>query len=475
MSEARPEIPAASVVAVIAGLVAAWGIPGHPAGLNFVLTGVVTAAALVAHPRRVWWPAAAMSLLLVAFFALRAAKWLLALDLLVAAGLAAVAVVDARTWRALATLPLSLANAVLRGPLAVAAPLGARIGSWIPHEARPFVRGLAVATGLVSVFGGLFFSADAAFAHLTAQALMPDWNVTLFPARAIVLVGAFALAAAFVVLPAPTAASELPSPWRSKHRRLQRLEWGVALGALDLLFLAFVVIQITVLFGGRTHVLTTAGMTYAQYARQGFFQLLAVAVLVLGVIAWTVSRVDASHPRERLRLRVLLGVLCLLTLVVLASAFRRLELYEEAYGFTRLRISVHAAIVWIGAAFVLVLGAGAAWRAEWLPRTLVIVTGVGLVAFNVVNPDATIARENIARFERDRRIDTTYLASLSPDALPALMELPQETRACPVAVIAARLPRDNSPFAFNLSRDTAERVVAREDVAHGEKLWSCRP
>ncbi|MFN2389037.1 MAG: DUF4153 domain-containing protein [Actinomycetota bacterium] len=453
--------------ALVAGL-AAWSIPGHIPGLNFVLTGVAAAAVvLVARRGRVWWPAAAMSLLLVGFPVVRAAEWLLVPNFMMAVALGAFAVVDARTWRTLTRIPFEGIAAGLRGPAVLIRPLRSSLGSLAPEAVWPALRGTVAAVFLLVIFGGLFLSADAAFARLTADVILPSWTVELFPARVIIFAGGFVTVAALLVLPQRLAGAGDADPWSRDRRPWQRVEWIVALGALNLLFLAFVVVQLAVLFGGRTHVLTTAGVTYAHYARQGFFQLVAVAALVLGVVAYTMTGADTSDPRDRIWLRALLGTLCVLTLVVLASALRRLELYEDAYGFTRLRLLVHAAILWIGIILALLLIAGAIWKSRWLPSALIIVTGGAFGVFNLINPDATVARENIERFERTGRIDTAYLATLSEDAVPALTALPEEKRACLVPAITGRNPRDGSLFAFNLSRVAAAHLVAREELQEG--------
>ena len=91
-----------------------------------------------------------------------------------------------------------------------------------------------------------------------------------------------------------------------------------------------------------------------------------------------------------------MAALCLLTLVVLASAFKRLGLYEAAFGFTRLRFAAHAILLWLGAIFVLVLVA----RAAWLPRAALAVTGATILLFALADPDRRIAEHNVERYER---------------------------------------------------------------------------
>jgi Domain of unknown function (DUF4173) len=289
----------------------------------------------------------------------------------------------------------------------------------------PTVRGAALAAGLLAVFLPLFVTADAAFAQIVGDALDLDFDHTADRIAVFALVAG--LAPALVLTAAARARPERPV------RLLGRTEWLIALAALDALFAGFVALQLATLFGGDRHVLRTAGLTYAQYAHQGFGQLIAAAALTLAVIALA--------RREGMVLKLLLGLLCALTLVVLASALKRLGLYEEAFGFTRLRLLAHAGILWLGALFVLLLAAGAADRTRWLPRAVVALSAGGVLAFALADPDARIAEHNVARFERTGRIDRVYLRHLSADAASALSRIGEGRKPPPDGLVSWNLGR----------------------------------
>ena len=176
-------------------------------------------------------------------------------------------------------------------------------------------------------------------------------------------------------------------------------------------------LQLTTLFGGDEHVLRTAGLTYAEYAREGFAQLMVVAALTLGVIALA--------RRDDRALRLLLGLLCALTLVVLASALKRLGLYEEAFGFTRLRLLAHGGILWLGGLFVLVLAAGVLRDAPLAPARDGRAVGRVRARLRAVEPRRADRRAQ-RRALRARRARSTSPTSreLSPDATPVLVRLP---------------------------------------------------
>ena len=196
---------------------------------------------------------------------------------------------------------------------------------------------------LLAVFVPLLMSADAAFAQLLEDVVPTGWSVEQPVERACVLRCSSRSAA--------RCCTRGCGPPRSRRARprlaLGAVEARIALGALVALFAAFVALQAATLFGGQRHVLDTAGLTYAEYARSGFAQLLAVAALTFAVL----GAARRWAPRERL----LPAALCVLTLVVLRLGARRLGLYEETYGFTRLRFAAHAALLYFAALFGLVL------------------------------------------------------------------------------------------------------------------------
>jgi hypothetical protein len=205
--------------------------------------------------------------------------------------------------------------------------------------------------------------------------------------------------------------------------------------------------------------LRTANLTAAEYARGGFWQLLAVTVLTLVVIAATVRFAATATAADRLWLRVVLGALAGLTLVIVVSALTRMWSYQQAYGFTVLRLLVEAAEVWLGVVYVLVIAAGVKLRTSWLPRA-VIATGIGtLLVLGALNPDKLIAEQNVARWQETNKIDVPYLAGLSVDAVPALAELPPELRTCLLVKMADGLALDDDWRSWNLSRQQARTVL----------------
>lgn len=448
-----------------AGLLAGAAVPSGPPGIGILLVAVAIAGAVAAArpvpPDLDAVGGATAALLLAAMAVWRDAGWVIAVDLIAAAGCAAVAARGAATWRAVFLAPFRVARAGLRVPAALARLVPQRAPAPWPS---PLARALGVSALLLTAFGALFVSADAAFARIAGEVLIPDVDAERLPARiAVALVvaagaGGLILAARRETEPAADTAGGL---WGPERRPLTTIEWALPLGLLDALFAAFVVVQVAVLFGGHRHVLTTQGLTYAQYARQGFFQLVVVAVMTLGVIA--LARKRAADDRTPLQ-KVLLGILCVLTLVILASALRRMSLYEATYGLTRIRVAVYAVDLWLAGVFALVMVAGLGRAAPWLPRAVLAFSAAALLAFNAANPDARIARSGVERWRATGELDGYYLSTLGADAVGPLLDLPPSERACVLGPVAQRLRAPEPWTSFNLSRDRARDLIAMEDA-----------
>jgi hypothetical protein len=417
-------------LALLAALVGAWLLPVGPPGAGVpIVAALVLAAAAAAHrpsPLQVTLGVLALGLAVQA--ALLDAGWVVALDLCAAWALAAVAVGGVRL-RAL-TAPIARLS---RAPALVPAPSVAYL---------PALRGVLIGTAVVIPFAGLFLAGDAAFAALADDLPLPDAD--LLPGRTI----AFGLVLATAVGLALTA-KEPPKPDGIRPAaRLSALEWLIPLG------LAFVLVQLTVLFGGHDRVLRTSGLTYAEYARSGFWQLLTACTLTFVVFGAAAIFARVGSARERLALRMLLGALGALTLVVLLSAFHRLRLYEEAFGLTRSRLAAEAATLWLGVLLVLVLG----FRHRFASFAAVA-GGVALISFSLANPDRMVAERNVERWRETGRLDERYLATLSADATPALLELPRKLRAPAFAALARRLSGDEHWGSANRSRSQARALL----------------
>ena len=158
-------------------------------------------------------------------------------------------------------------------------------------------------------------------------------------------------------------------------------------------------------------------------------------------------------------LRAMLGALCVLTLVIVASAVHRLDLYVDAFGATRLRVQAATLCLWIGGLLALLVAGLVVGQGRWLPRAVLALTAATAIALTAFNPDAWIAQRNVERYERTGRIYSSYLALLSSDAVGPLLRLPDSIEGCPLAGARAGLSR-RGVLEFNLSQARARHALA---------------
>ena len=229
------------------------------------------------------------------------------------------------------------------------------------------------------------------------------------------------------------------------------------LGGLALLLSAWIGLQVRTLFGGAAYVAETAGMTMAEYARDGFFELIVLAGIVLAVLLVADDVLDRAEGRARTSFRMLGQLLIALVSAVLVSAVVRLSMYVQYFGLTADRVIALAILLWVALVLVwfgMTVLRGS--RARFAPGVLVI-SAIWLGALNLSNPERWVVTTNVARAEEGREFDVAYHAQLSGDALPTL--LAAQGRLAPAHAAALRTAID---------RVWTARARARPDWRH----WS---
>jgi len=269
--------------------------------------------------------------------------------------------------------------------------------------------------------------------------------------------------------------------------KLSMIESGIVLGSVALLFAAFVVVQFAYFFGGESNI-NAAGLTYAQYARRGFFELVAVSAMTLGLALFLDRVTIRQEGRENTVFRALSVVLVALTTVMLTSAAQRMWLYEEAYGFTQLRVYTHVAIAWLGVMFgVFLLALFRIRKNIFSLGTLLVLIGY-LGTLNLMNVDYYIAERNVARYHDGQELDIAFLNILSADAVPVILPLyKQSTPGDEVydwagqwlarqqfVLESERNSNGSTIFSWNAGREIARMEIATARMALPEydaSLW----
>ncbi len=339
---------------------------------------------------------------------------------------------------------------------------------WSKHLVS-VLRGVAIAAPIILIFGALFVAADAVFENLVQNTFRFDggiffshilltgflsWTVAGFLRGALVQNSAEDFKETFLSQTEPAKPQnlsvtsikdeEVTKPEeKPKAEEKKKFEWqnfdnsvfpkvftlgaieiSVVLGLINLLFLAFVIVQIPYLFGGMDLVQNTPDFKLADYARRGFGELVTVAALVLPILLVSHWLLRKDNKINEKIFRILAVMNIVLLFVIMISAAQRLFLLTGnlGYGLTTIRLYPMIFMIWLALIFVwfaLTVLRGAreqfAWGALW---SAIFILG----AVHVLNPDAYIVRTNIRLMQEGRVFDSYYNANLSDDAVPVILE-----------------------------------------------------
>ena len=201
------------------------------------------------------------------------------------------------------------------------------------------------------------------------------------------------------------------------------LGFAIVLAAVAALYLLFLGVQSAGLFGGAEY-LAQKGLSYAEWARSGFFQMVGVTVvnltLLLAAVQW--SRREGGAWRA---VRLLSALLTAESLLLLLSAAWRMTLYVDVYGLSFKRCMTYWGMGMM-AAFLL----AAAWKV-WRPdfrfcRVVFPLALAGWLVINCVPVDYLVAKDQVDRYLSGESgvLDAEYLLyDLSYDTLSQLERL----------------------------------------------------
>lgn len=380
----------------------------------------------------------------------------------------AVIVTGADEWGSLSALllPVVPVLAPIRVLLASGREAASAPRSISSPRAKPIVKGVLLTLPIAIALVALLQDADPAFAwisnHLTA--LLPDWSIST---RALFFLFLLVVTLGANSLSARQSEAQLPAiPPLTLPSTLGITEQRIVLWTVAVILWLFVFLQVAYLFYPPPSAIGS-GVTFAEYARKGFAELSLAATMVGGIILLleaTRSR-DADQRGARSLVRLEAALLIALELVLL-SAFRRVILYEQAYGFTTTRVFAQAYMIVTGAALIalgLELGKGSISSA-FARRLAVIALGV----FTILvfwNYEGWIVNRNIDRSRVSGKFDARYATRLSGDAVPALIERRGELPPTERGIVEDWLGRAHPPgprrwFEWNRSVAATTRAMS---------------
>ncbi|WP_233476007.1 DUF4153 domain-containing protein [Paenibacillus sonchi] len=233
------------------------------------------------------------------------------------------------------------------------------------------------------------------------------------------------------------------------------------LTVINTVYVLFVSLQFSYLFGAWDGILPE-GSTYADYARSGFLELILVTSINFVLLLLSLHSTGPAAARLRTIVNFLLYILVLCSVVMLYSAYSRLALYEEAYGYTYIRFLVHAFMIFLG--LLLVLAAVRISRVHFPLAPCCLALGLfSYVLINYIGMDHIIAKQNIQRYETSGILDTSYLSRLSPDVTPLLIDFSRQDNGRLDEILREKWDnrtQDARPWpSFNAAKFRAERAL----------------
>ena len=297
------------------------------------------------------------------------------------------------------------------------------------------LRGVLITIPLLLLFGLLLAAADTIFSDMLGSAF--DWlKFDIFdnfiPHTLTILLLTWMGAAALWHALTKSEKQLAIQPDKPLFKPfLGMTETSITLISLNVLFALFLVVQFRYFFAGSANV-SIDGFTYAEYARRGFFELVAVALIASALYFSLASFTKRGTQAKKRAFSLMAGLLLAQVGVMLISAFQRLRLYEQAYGFTSLRLAAHVFMVFVG----LLLLAMILMELTNSFRRLGLVLMLGFLAFALVmvglNEDALIAQQNLKRAAQGEKLDAAYLVhGLSNDAVPTLFRYMEDPELDP--------------------------------------------
>ncbi|MDP5275448.1 DUF4153 domain-containing protein [Chengkuizengella axinellae] len=281
--------------------------------------------------------------------------------------------------------------------------------------------GLLISSPVLVIVISLLSSADQRFSHLinTLPNLMINVPMTEWILRTFVVIVYSLVVFGFIGSLRKSKSNEpsTPSTEEKKLLTLDSIIIATFLVVLDIVYVLFVSVQFQYFFSDSLH----SGYTYAEYARRGFFELLLVSLINLSVLSGVLAFTKVDSKRMKQFIQILLSILIIASGIMLVSAFLRMNLYEEFYGYTLLRILPHSFMIFLGIVFAYTLVK--VWIDRLTLRHFYFISALlYYTVLNVMNIDQIIVNENIKRFEQTGIIDVYYMSQSDP-GIKALIDI----------------------------------------------------
>jgi hypothetical protein len=331
---------------------------------------------------------------------------------------------------------------------------------------KKIILGIAISLPILFVVLNLLISADSQFEQLIGG--IPQWFQVITVERIMRLIVMLILTAAFFGFMQILYNRHMNVIKQQSNEQRIQMDGIIAITVLVIInavYLLFTVVQFRYFFSGTLQ----ADFTFAEYARKGFFELLFVTLINLSITVIVLTFVNRATSFMRRATQIMLTILVLSSSVMLSSAFLRLSMYEDAYGFTFTRVLVHSFMIFLVVIFTYTLVK--IWVEKLSLYHFYFITSlIYYTAITVIDLDKIVVKENMNRYETSGKIDVHYLNNLSYRGVLGLIDLYEKDKNIPELktillerkkeALAESLPWQS----YNLKREQAFSELKKLDI-----------
>lgn len=326
--------------------------------------------------------------------------------------------------------------------------------------------GLAVSLPIAAILMNLFMSADALFANAAEKLIdMMGLDFRIFFWKLIFgfIFGLF-LSAILLALKYSQAKQK---PAAGIGDNIEGLIIATFLTIINIFIVAFVVFQFVYLFGGDVNI-TVSGMTYAEYARRGFFELSAASGIIFSIALFVLIMTKKRNGILPVWVQAATVCLCLCDGVLLVSAVKRMLLYVDVYGLSVKRVLTLWFMALIGICLLWMIIKCFSLKMDVMKFIgITVITAVCLLS--LVNTERIIASYNVDKYlssPAENSIDIYYLGGLSYTAVPEIARLKGTIGSSDIKDLfesqQMRLKYRNKIYGFTLDSIAARSILAQE-------------
>ncbi len=281
--------------------------------------------------------------------------------------------------------------------------------------------GLLCAIPVLAVVVPLLISSDDAFSGMMSSIFSNSGNTFLTVLKIVfgAIVSMFVISYGFSLKYNRTATTR-----ESKFKGIESICIISFLSAIALCYLLYLFSQLAYFFSAFKGFLPNDKITYAEYARKGFFEMCVIAVINLGVVFLSMLLAKKQNGKVNVGIKITATFISVFTLIIIATAISKMVLYINEFGMTVLRVTTSAFMVFLAVVFIAVILRIYINKIN-IVKTSLITAGIVVLLLGTVNVNALCARYNYESYKEGRldTIDIETLYNLGDEGIPYVVKL----------------------------------------------------